>query len=253
MRLNLSYGARLGANWCVPTVGAARSAMRRSDNSRSDVRHRAHHAVPSSSVNATLIGICGGSGSGKTRLANDLAEQLGSDRVSVLPFDAYYKDLRHLSMEERAQVNFDHPDSLDADLFASHLEGLADGLDVCVPVYDFNRHQRADDLTILPAKEIVIAEGILLFTFPELVDRFDLRVFRRAPEDLRLSRRMDRDVQERGRSPESVTAQFNESVAPMHDEFVEPSAACAHRVVEHTEELSTVVAELADSITTVRV
>lgn len=200
-----------------------------------------------------LIGICGGSGSGKTRLANDLADRIGSERVSILPFDAYYKDLRHLSMEERSQVNFDHPDSLDADLFASHLEGLSQGLDVCVPVYDFNRHQRADDLTILPAQEIVIAEGILLFAFPELVERFDLRVFRKAPAELRLSRRTERDVAERGRSPESVTAQFEESVAPMHDQFVEPSSAHAHRVVEHTEDLDSVVAELAQSIAGVRV
>lgn len=252
MRPNLAYGARRGANWSK-WVTCGKSSLGRSDNSKAGVRHRPVDAVPSWSVTATLIGICGGSGSGKTRLANDLAVQLGSDRVSVLPFDAYYKDLRHLSMEERAQVNFDHPDALDADLFASHLEGLADGLDVCVPVYDFNRHQRADDLTILPAKDIVIAEGILLFAFPELVERFDLRVFRKAPEELRLSRRMERDVQERGRSPESVTAQFNESVAPMHDRFVEPSAAQAHRVVEHTEDLATVVAELAESISTVRV
>jgi uridine kinase len=204
-------------------------------------------------VDVKIIGICGGSGSGKTRLATELAERLGPERVSILPFDAYYKDLRHLSLEDRATVNFDHPDSLDADLFASHLEGLSQGLDVCVPVYDFNRHQRADDLTILPAREIVIAEGILLFAFPELLERFDLRVFRSAPADLRLSRRLERDVAERGRSPESVRAQFDESVGPMHDQFVDPSAAQAHRVVDHSEELDTVVAELAESVHSVRV
>lgn len=199
-------------------------------------------------MTALLIGISGGSGSGKSRLAHDLADRLGRDRVSILPFDAYYKDLRDLTMAERDQVNFDHPDSLDAEMFGHHLDGLAQGLDVALPVYDFTRHQRADDLIILPAKDIVIAEGILLFAFPELVDRFDFRVFRAAPSELRFDRRLQRDVAERGRSPESVREQFDTSVGPMHDEFVEPSKACADRIVEHTEDLDTVIVELAQQL-----
>ena len=200
-----------------------------------------------------MIGICGGSGSGKSRLAHELAEALGPERTSILPFDAYYKDLRHLSLDERAQVNFDHPDSLDVELFGHHLDGLTRGLDVSVPVYDFSRHQRADDLVILPAADFVIAEGILLFAFDELVERFNYRVFRAAPLDLRFERRLARDVDERGRSPESVRSQFDNSVSPMHDEFVEPSSSHADRIVAHTEDLSAVVEELALLITTVRV
>lgn len=210
-------------------------------------------AVRSNNVTCTIIGICGGSGSGKSRLATDLAHELGDDTVSILPFDAYYKDLRHLSLEERGEVNFDHPDSLDAELYGHHLDGLANGLDVCIPVYDFTEHRRTDDLVILPAKDIVIAEGILLFAFPELLDRFDLRVFRDAPLDLRFSRRLDRDVVERGRTPENVREQFDSSVGPMHDQFVQPSAQHAHRVVDHSEELATVVVELATSIHTISV
>ena len=122
----------------------------------------------------------------------------------------------------------DHPDALDAELFAHHLDGLAQGLDVSVPVYDFNQHRRADDLIILPARDVVIAEGILLFAFPELVERFQIRIFRAAPSELRFERRMARDVKERGRSIESVRTQFESSVAPMHDRFVEPSAANGH-------------------------
>lgn len=204
-------------------------------------------------MSTVVIGICGGSGSGKSRLAHDLAGALGPERTSILPFDAYYKDLRHLSLEERADVNFDHPDSLDVELFGHHLDGLMRGLDVSVPVYDFSRHRRADDLVILPAGDYVIAEGILLFAFEELVERFDYRVFRSAPLDLRFERRLARDVDERGRSPESVQSQFDDSVAPMHDEFVEPSSAHAHRVVDHTEDLAIVVEELARAIAAVRV
>jgi len=204
-------------------------------------------------VTVTLIGISGGSGSGKSRLANELADHLGRERVSVLPFDAYYKDLRHLSLEERADINFDPPDSLDAELFGHHLDGLAQRLDVCVPIYDFARHQRADDLTILPANDIVIAEGILLFAFPEIAERFSFRIFREAPEELRFERRLARDTIERGRAPESVREQFQTSVQPMHSKFVEPSAALADRIVMHTEDLDVAVAQLADQVNMIAV
>ena len=199
-------------------------------------------------MNPLVIGISGGSGSGKSRLAHDLAASLGPDRVSIVPFDAYYKDLRGLSMEERSATNFDHPDSLDVELYGHHLDGLANGLDIAVPVYDFSRHQRMDDLHILPARDIVIAEGILLFAFPELVERFDYKVFRECNEELRFSRRLERDTVERGRSVESVTDQFATSVKPMHDQFVEPSAAFADRVVADDEDLATVVAEIAQQV-----
>lgn len=200
-----------------------------------------------------VIGISGGSGSGKTRLTRELAQRLGEDRVSVLPFDAYYKDLRHMSLEERNEVNFDHPDSLDAEMFGHHLEGLRKGLDIALPVYDFSRHQRVDDLVILPAKEIIIAEGILLFAFPELLDKLDMTVFRKCPEDVRYQRRLQRDTVERGRSEESVRQQFQSSVAPMHNEFVEPSSLFAERVVEFDENLDDVADELASAFHAVRV
>ena len=119
-------------------------------------------------MTALTIGISGGSGSGKTRLARELAQSIGEDRVSILPFDCYYKDLSHLPLEERNEVNFDHPDSLDVECFAHHLEGLRKGLDIAFPVYDFSRHQRVDDLAILPARDIIIC---LLYTSPSPRDR----------------------------------------------------------------------------------
>lgn len=204
-------------------------------------------------MTALTIGISGGSGSGKSRLAHELAERLGQDRVTILPFDSYYKDLRHLSADERNAVNFDHPDSLDVECFTHHLEGLRQGMDIALPVYDFGRHERADDLIILPAREIIIAEGILLFAFPELLEKFDVTIFRECSEELRYARRLERDTIERGRSVESVELQFRTSVAPMHDEYVEPTAALAQRVVRETEDLDTVVEELSSSFHSIRV
>ncbi len=204
-------------------------------------------------MTVTLIGIAGGSGSGKTRLAHELKDAIGPERVALVPFDAYYKDLRHLSMEERNSVNFDHPDSLDDDLFGFQLDGLTGGLDVAIPVYNFSEHRREDDLTILPSAEIVIAEGILLFAFPELIERFDFKVFRQCDEETRFARRLERDVVERGRSEASVRRQFAESVGPMHDQFVEPSCSAADRLVTQDEDLDQVVAELAESILSLRV
>ncbi len=200
------------------------------------------------SMAVTLIGIAGGSGSGKTRLASELRDSIGPDRVTLVPFDAYYKDLRHLDPADRHGVNFDHPDSLDDDLLGFQLDGLAEGLDVAIPVYDFAQHRREDDLRILPANEIVIVEGILLLAFPELVERFDYTVFRQCNEETRLARRVERDVNERGRTEESVRAQFAQTVGPMHDQFVEPSAQIADRVVTQDEDLTTVVAELREAI-----
>ena len=204
-------------------------------------------------MTVTLIGIAGGSGSGKTRLAREIQTAIGPDRVSILPFDAYYKDLRHLEAHERAEVNFDHPDSLDDDLFGFQLDGLAEGLDVAIPVYDFAEHRRLDDLKILPATEIIIAEGILLFAYPEIAERFHFKVFRECDEELRFKRRLERDVHERGRSEESVREQFAKSVAPMHDEFVEPSKFLADRIVGHDEDLAVVVDELAQRVQSLRV
>jgi len=200
-----------------------------------------------------MIGIAGGSGSGKSRLARELAEAIGENDVSVVPFDAYYKDLRGLSREERDAVNFDHPDSLDAEMYGHHLDGLRNGLDIALPVYDFAEHRRLDDLVILPARNIVIAEGILLFAFPELRERFDFAVYRQCSEPTRFARRLERDTVERGRTVDSVTAQFAESVAPMHDAFVEPSAVHADRIVEEHEHLPDVVAELAAHVTSIKV
>lgn len=194
-----------------------------------------------------IVGICGGSGSGKTTLCSRLADRLGTEAVR-LSFDSYYRDLPDLPPELRQARNFDHPDSLDAPLLASHLDDLSAGHPIAVPGYDFTTFRRRDDLTLVEARPVVLVEGILLFCHRPLVERLDLRVFRHCPEEVRFARRRARDVVERGRSPESVRAQFQDTVKPMHDRFVEPYAGLADRSVGFDEDLDDVAAELERTI-----
>lgn len=171
-----------------------------------------------------LIGICGGSGSGKTTLTQLVCERLGPGEAERISFDSYYHDLKDLSLAERSQVNFDHPDSLDADLLATHLDTLKAGHPVAVPSYDFNRHTRSGDVTVVNPAPYVLVEGILLCSFDQLVDRFDLLIYRKVDEATRFARRLARDVAQRGRSEESVRSAFASTVKPMHDRYVEPAA-----------------------------
>lgn len=196
----------------------------------------------------TLIGICGGSGSGKSTLATVVADHLGEDRASLLAFDTYYRDHGHLPPAERAEVNYDHPDSLDSELFVQHLDRLTAGDDIEAPVYDFATHTRTTDTITVPARSIIIVEGILLFAFDGIVDRLELRIFRDCPEPLRFRRRVRRDVAERGRTPESVSHQFEATVKPMHDLYVQPSMDLAHLVVPGDGDIAHHAAGLAEMI-----
>ena len=163
----------------------------------------------------------GGSGAGKTTLVWSLADRLGAE-VSVLWFDEYYHDLVHLTPDERALVNYDHPDSLDVDLLVSHLDGLLAGRPAEVPVYDFTTHTRTGTTRRVDPRPVIVVDGILVLAFPVIRERLDVSVFVEAPAEVRLARRLDRDVRERGRTPESVRTQFAATVAPMHDAFVSP-------------------------------
>tara|TARA_B100001146_G_scaffold219352_1_gene226429 strand:+ start:450 stop:1067 length:618 start_codon:yes stop_codon:yes gene_type:complete len=168
-----------------------------------------------------VIGVVGGSGAGKTTLVWGLTDRLGAD-VSVLWFDEYYHDLVHLTPDERALVNYDHPDSLDVDLLVSHLDGLLAGRPAEVPVYDFTTHTRTGTTRRVDPRPVIVVDGILVLAFPVIRERLDVSVFVEAPAEVRLARRLDRDVRERGRTPESVRTQFAATVAPMHDAFVSP-------------------------------
>lgn len=194
-------------------------------------------------------GISGGSGAGKTTLTRHLVERLGADQVSVVAFDAYYRDQGHLAPVDRALVNYDHPDSLDHEMFAADVETLRSGRAVASPVYDFSTHTRTAEVTVIEPKPVVIVEGILLLSFPEIAAHLDLAVFIDVPEQVRLDRRITRDVAERGREPNDVRRQFAATVAPMHDQYVKPYRHLAHRTVELHEKYGPVADELIERLT----
>ncbi len=181
--------------------------------------------------NIIIIGITGASASGKSLLANTIVSEVGSDQVMVISEDSYYKDLSHLPMEERAIVNFDHPDAFDHQLLLSHLRSLQKGEIIDVPVYDFTTHQRASETKKIGKHTIIVLEGILLFVESYLRKIMDIRIFMDTPLDICLIRRLQRDVLERGRSVESVLAQYNSTVRPMYMQFIEPSKRHADIIV----------------------
>ena len=179
-----------------------------------------------------VFGICGGSGAGKSTLTKRLVERLGATETSVLAFDAYYRDLSHLPFAERRRRNFDHPDSLDSALFLQHLDALKQGIDVDVPVYDFSTHTLSGRFDRVAAAPLLLVEGILLLAFEEVAARMDYSIFMDVPTDVRLRRRIQRDVAERGRPEDHVRRQFAATVAPMHDAYVQPSRHRADRIVD---------------------
>jgi uridine kinase len=178
-----------------------------------------------------VIGIAGGTGSGKTTVANEIFEQVGENIVSYLPHDAYYKDLSSLPPVQRAAVNFDHPNSLDTDLMKSHIEQLKIGQGIELPVYDFTTHCRTKETINIPPNPVILVEGILIFVDPEMRDLFDVKLFVDTDADIRLIRRIQRDINERGRSIESILQQYQTTVRPMHLEFVEPSKRYADVII----------------------
>lgn len=178
-----------------------------------------------------IIGICGGTGSGKTTVSRKILEAVGQDQVTYIQHDSYYKDWSHLPVEERAKVNFDHPDALDTDLLIRHIEQLRAGQSVEQPVYDFTQHVRTAEVRLLRPKPVILIEGILIFENPQLRALMDLKVFVDTADDLRFIRRLQRDIAERGRTVESVIRQYLESVRPMHLEFVEPSKRYADIII----------------------
>lgn len=177
-----------------------------------------------------VIAIAGGTGSGKTTIAQKIVEQL-PDHVALLTHDSYYKDNRHLSYEERCQLNYDHPESFDTDLFIQHVRGLKTGEPIDRPVYNFNTHLHEAHKVRVNPRDIVLVEGILLLENPSLRSLFDLKIFVDTDADVRILRRITRDIQERGRSLNSVISQYLATVKPMHEAFVEPTKRYADVII----------------------
>lgn len=178
-----------------------------------------------------LIGVAGGSGSGKTTVVRRIVDAIGRRNVAVLHHDSYYRDASHLPPDERAAINYDHPESLETGLLIRHLEALLRGEPVEVPVYDFSNHVRLPATERVEPRPVVILDGILILWDKRLRELMDVRLFVDADADVRLGRRLRRDMEERGRSPESILAQYMATVRPMHLEFVEPSKRYADVII----------------------
>ena len=178
-----------------------------------------------------IIGICGGTGSGKTTIARAIVGAIGAERVILVEQDSYYRNLADMPLDERHQANFDHPDSIDSDLLFNHLRRLKNGDAIEMPVYDFKTHTRNNETAHIEPKQVVIVEGILIFAEPRIAGLLDVKVFVDTPDDIRFIRRLKRDINERGRTMESVIAQYYRTVRPMHHEFVEPSKRIADVII----------------------
>ncbi len=178
-----------------------------------------------------IIGICGGTGSGKTTIARAIVEAVGEKKVVLVEQDSYYRNLSDMPLDERHQANFDHPDSLDSDMLVNHILRLKQGLTAEMPLYDFKTHTRSDKIEIIEPKPVVIVEGILIFAEPRVLDLLDVRIYVDTPDDIRLMRRLKRDFTERGRSFERTLEQYDRTIRPMHFEFVEPSKRHADIII----------------------
>ncbi|MBG7629025.1 MAG: uridine kinase [Bacteroidetes bacterium] len=178
-----------------------------------------------------IIGIAGGTGSGKTTVVNQIINELPADEVCVISQDSYYKETKELSYQERTKINFDHPKAIDFDLLVSHLKDLKKGEIIEQPVYSFITHNRTVDSLITHPRKVVIVEGILIFNSPELRDLFDIKIFVHADTDERLIRRLKRDIEERGRDVTEVITRYQNTLKPMHLQFIEPTKTYADIII----------------------
>jgi uridine kinase len=178
-----------------------------------------------------IIGIAGGTGSGKTTVVHQIMNELPQTEVGIIHQDSYYRDNSHMSFDERALVNFDHPRAIDFELLVSHLKALKSGETVEQPVYSFVTHNRTDDTIVTHPRKVMIVEGILILASPELRDLCDVKVFVHADSDERLIRRLKRDIAERGRDMEEVLARYQNTLKPMHQQFIEPTKAFADIII----------------------
>jgi uridine kinase len=178
-----------------------------------------------------IIGIAGGTGSGKTTVVHQIMNELPETEVGIISQDSYYKETHDLSLEERSKINFDHPRAIDFDLLVQHLKDLKNGKAIDQPVYSFVKHNRTGDTIHTHPRKVMIVEGILILTNPELRDMFDIKIYVHADSDERLIRRLKRDIAERGRDMEEVLNRYQTTLKPMHEQFIEPTKAHADIII----------------------
>ncbi|WP_430467786.1 uridine kinase [Winogradskyella ouciana] len=194
-----------------------------------------------------IIGIAGGTGCGKTTVVNTLLNELPEGQVGVISQDSYYKDTSHLSYEERVKINFDHPRSIDFDLLAKHLKELKEGKSIDQPVYSFVKHNRTGDTISTKPRKVMIVEGILILTNPEIRELFDIKIFVHADSDERLIRRLKRDITERGRDIDEVLTRYQNTLKPMHQQFIEPMKEYADIIIPNNK-YNTVAVDIVRTI-----
>ena len=194
-----------------------------------------------------IIGIAGGTGCGKTTVVNQILHELPEGEVGIISQDSYYKDTTHLSFDERININFDHPRSIDFDLLVNHLEELKKNKPIHQPVYSFVKHNRTGDTILTHPRKVMIVEGILILTNPELRDMFDIKIFVHADTDERLIRRLKRDIKERGRDIDEVLTRYQNTLKPMHDQFIEPMKEYADIIIPNNK-YNTVAVDIVRTI-----
>tara|TARA_Y100001968_G_C19065380_1_gene575738 strand:- start:45 stop:659 length:615 start_codon:yes stop_codon:yes gene_type:complete len=198
-----------------------------------------------------FLGICGGTGSGKTYLANKILEIWGQDNVVIINQDSYYKDLAHMDYKNRIKQNFDHPDSIDIELLSSHLKKVMMGNKIKVPVYDFSNHIRLNKTESIQNCRIIIIEGIFALYYHQLRKLYTIKIFMDTSEKLRFQRRIERDTKERGRTLESVESQYYSSVKPMHKKFIEPSKLYADIIINGNNDIKNNIELIAPKINSI--
>lgn len=194
-----------------------------------------------------IIGIAGGTGSGKTTVVNQIIEELKNEEVDVISQDSYYQDTSHLTYEERVKINFDHPKSIDFDLLVSHLKDLRAGKSIQQPVYSFKQHNRTGETIEIQPRKVIIVEGILILTHADIRDMFDIKIYVHADSDERLIRRLKRDINDRGRDLDEVLWRYQTTLKPMHQQFIEPTKEFADIIIP-TNRYNTVAVDIVQTI-----
>ncbi|MDG1672676.1 MAG: uridine kinase [Flavobacteriaceae bacterium] len=196
------------------------------------------------------IGVYGGTGSGKTTIVSKIVSEFPTNEIQVISQDSYYKDTSHLTFEERCALNFDHPDAIDFPLLYQHVNSLKNGENIEQPVYSFETHNRTKETVTVVSKKILIIEGILILNYPKLRSLFDLKIYIDADSDMRMERRVSRDISERGRTPEEVLNRYLNTLKPMHKQFIEPMKVHADITLENHQNTPLNLSELIDKIKT---
>lgn len=194
-----------------------------------------------------IIGIAGGTGSGKTTVVNQIIEELKNEEVDVISQDSYYQDTSHLNIEQRKKINFDHPKSIDFDLLVAHLKDLKAGKNIQQPVYSFKDHNRTSETIEIEPRKVIIVEGILILTHPEIREMFDIKIYVHADSDERLIRRLKRDIADRGRDLDEVLNRYQTTLKPMHQQFIEPTKEFADIIIP-TNRYNTVAIDIVQTI-----